>query len=104
MNITTVSSNLDWRTNDKGKWKALIKDIQPNGTITFSEGYTATVSGRMVTVSNSTKPVGTVTYATDDTNTVNTGLLYGAGTAYDSVEAVAGDKIVRMASVDLGTL
>ena len=104
MNITTIASTLDWRPNNKGTWKALVKDMAPDSAVTFANGYTATVSGRSVTVQNDTSPVGVMTYETDLADAVSAGTLYGAGSVSDSLEAVAGDKTVRMGSVDLGTL
>lgn len=104
MNITTSVSSIDWKSNNKGVWKAIVKDMEAGSTPVFSEGYTATVTGKKITISNSTRPSGMVTYTSDLTDAVAGGVLHGVGTVSDSLEAVAGDKTVRMGSVDLGTL
>ena len=104
MNITANAASLNWRTNNHGVWKALVKDMAPNSSVTFSDGLTGTVAGRQVTVESPSMPTGFMTYTTDDDTAVFGGVLYGAGTASDSLEAVVGEKTVRMGSVDLGTL
>lgn len=104
MNITANAASLNWRTNNHGVWRALVKDMAPNSSVTFSDGLTGTVAGRQVTVESPSMPTGFMTYTTDDNTAVFGGVLYGAGTASDSLEAVGGEKTVRMGSVDLGTL
>ena len=98
MNITTNVASLNWRTNTKGTWKALVKDLSPNTAVTFSDSFTGVVTGKQIVVESPTMPTGFITYTTDDTNVVAGGALYGAGTAYDSVEAISGEKTVRMGS------
>lgn len=104
MNITANAASLNWRTNNHGVWKALVKDMAPNSSVTFSDGLTGTAAGRQVTVESPSMPTGFMTYTTDDNTAVFGGVLYGAGMASDSLEAVGGEKTVRMGSVDLGTL
>ena len=104
MNITTNVASLNWRTNTKGTWKALVKDLSPNTAVTFSDSFTGVVTGKQIVVESSTMPTGFITYTTDDTNVAVGGALYGAGTAYDSVEAVTGEKSVKIDSVDMGSL
>lgn len=104
MNITTNVASLNWRTNTKGTWKALVKDLSPNTAVTFSDSFTGVVTGKQIAVESPTMPTGFITYTTDDTNVVVGGALYGVGTAYDSVEAVTGEKSVKIDSVDMGSL
>jgi ACT domain-containing protein len=98
MNITANAAGLNWKTNNHGVWKALVKDMAPNSSVTFSDGLTGTVAGRQVTVESPSMPTGFMTYTTDDDTTVFGGVLYGAGTVSDSLEAVGGGKTVRMGS------
>ena len=98
MNITANAASLDWRSNNHGVWKALVKDMTPDSSVTFSDGLTGTVAGRQVTVESPSMPTGFMTYTTDGNTAVFGGVLYGAGTAYDSLEAVSGGKTVRMGS------
>ena len=98
MNITANAASLNWKTNNKGVWKALVKDMAPNSSVTFSDGLTGTVAGKQVTVESQSMPTGFMTYTTDDDTAVYGGVLYGAGTASDGLEAVTGEKTVRMGS------
>lgn len=103
MNITANAASLGWRTNNKGVWKALVKDMAPDTPVVFDSGLTGTVAGKQVTVEAPSMPTGFMTYTTDDDTSVYGGVLYGAGNVSDSLEAVGGEKTVRMGSVDLGT-
>ena len=98
MNITANVASLDWRSNKHGVWKALVKDMAPNSSVTFSVGLTGTVAGKQVTVESQSIPTGFMTYTTDITDGVVGSMLYGVGSVSDSLEAVSGGKTVRMGS------
>ena len=102
MTTTLDAATLDWRTNGKGTWRTLIEDIAANTTdISFSEGYTATVTGKKVTISNTARPTGTVTFATDSDNTAYVSLLASVGSSKDTLDAVTGDRTDKFDKLEI---
>lgn len=100
MNITKSASILDWRTNTQGRWTAVVDDIAPSTqNISFGNGYTAIVTNRKITVENSARPSGTVTYAVEDVaNTAYAGNLAAVGSVKDNLDVVTGERNVRLGS------
>ena len=103
MNITLDAAKLDWMTNGNGLWAATLDDLDGN-SVTFEEGYTNTVSGKLVKVTNASRPVGTITYITNDAGVSASQALYSIGEASDQQEAVSGTLTQKVLSVDLSTL
>ena len=104
MNITIAVCDLAWKTNNKGVWKALIKDLEPDSAVTFSEGYEGTVTGNLITVMAETCPDGFVTYSSVRENTAASSPIYGAGLVQDTVDVISGRRITILGNVDLSEL
>jgi len=100
MNITRNASQLGWRTNTQGSWTAIIDDINPStANISFSNGYTATVTNRKVSLTNSTRPTGSVTYEVEEvSNTAYADNLSAVGSVKDTLDVVTGEKGTKIGS------
>lgn len=103
MNITIEASKLNWMTNGLGLWAVMLYDLDGN-TVTFSEGYTPTVSNKLVKVTNATRPAGTLTYDSTDDTLIKTSEMHGIGNARDEEDKITGEREQRIGNVDLSTL
>lgn len=94
---------LDWHTNTKGRWTAIVPDIAPSTQdIIFGAGYEATVTGRKVTLNNVERPSGTLTYATEImTNTAYANDLKAVGTVKDVLDISTGARSSRFGTMTL---
>ena len=89
--ITINAASLDWRTNGKGSWNVILDNLEPNTqNIGFSEGYPATVSGKKITLTNSSRPIGDLSYETVEGNAVHANTLFGIGDAKESMDVITG--------------
>lgn len=103
MNITRNASQLGWCTNTQGSWTAIIDDIASSTqNISFSNGYTATVTNKKVSLTNSTRPTGSVTYEVEDiANTAYTSELAAVGSVKDTLDVVTGERSTKLGVMTL---
>lgn len=103
MNITRNTSILDWKTNTQGRWTAIIPDISPStSNISFSRGYESTVTGRKVSITNTSRPVGEVTYEVEGIeNTAYADNLAAVGTVKDTLDVATGERNTKLGVITL---
>lgn len=103
MNITRNAIQLNWCTNTQGSWTAIIDDINPSTqNISFSNGYTATVTNKKVSLTNSTRPTGFVTYEAEDIdNTAYASELAAVGSVKDTLDVVTGERSTKLGVMTL---